>query len=73
MNKQPTHQIPGYGGYVTGVKSENVYGQTFGKTSLASSGQTICRGIDLPVHEKFKTTSADTLVDHSQSCPPTVA
>ena len=30
-------QIPGYQGYVPGIKSENVFGQTYGKTSYASS------------------------------------
>ena len=29
----PRKHIPGYGGYVPGVKSENVFGQTYGKTS----------------------------------------
>jgi len=29
----------GYGGYVSSVKSENVYGQTYGKTSFASNAK----------------------------------
>jgi hypothetical protein len=45
----------GYGGYVPGVKSENVYGQTYGKTSFASSGKTFGRGMDQPAHLKYNT------------------
>jgi hypothetical protein len=40
----------GYGGYVKGVKSENVFGETYGKTSFASNAGTIQRGMDLPPH-----------------------
>lgn len=35
--KGPRKIIPGYGGYISGVKSENVFGQTYGKTTYASS------------------------------------
>ena len=31
----------GYGGYLTGVKSENVYGQTYGKISYQSTANEI--------------------------------
>ena len=30
---KPSKHIPGYKGYVPGVKSENVYARTFGRTS----------------------------------------
>lgn len=36
-NKQQTHHyMPGYQGYVPGIKSENLYGESFGKTSGSS-------------------------------------
>ena len=50
----PRKQIPGYGGYVPGVKSENVFGQTYGKTSFASSAQTFPKGIDQDPDVKFR-------------------
>jgi hypothetical protein len=37
--KGPRKNIPGYGGYIPGVKSENVYGKTYGKTTFASSAK----------------------------------
>jgi hypothetical protein len=36
----------GYSGYVPGVKSENVFGESFGKTSGASGNEKIQRGFD---------------------------
>ena len=38
--------VLGYGGYLSGVKSENVYGQTYGKISYQSTAGGIERGID---------------------------
>lgn len=72
-NREPSGHIPGYGGYVTGIKSENIYGQTFGKTSYASAAQTFERGMQPSTKEKFSTTSANTLIDHSQQVHKTVA
>jgi len=31
QNRQTKKHIPGYGGYVPAIKSENLYGKTFGK------------------------------------------
>ena len=52
----PRKQIPGYGGYVPGIKSENVYGQTYGKTSYASSANAFPKGIDQEARVKFEST-----------------
>jgi hypothetical protein len=46
----------GYGGYLAGVKSENVYGQTYGKISFQSTAGGIDRGIDQPAHIKYNST-----------------
>lgn len=72
-NKQPEHRIPGYGGYVPGVKSENLYGKTYGKTSFSSAANDFNRGIDLPVNAKFATTTAETMLDHAQGNHKTTA
>ena len=45
----------GYAGYIPGIASENVYGETYGKTSYASSAQSFHRGIDQPSHLKYNT------------------
>lgn len=79
QHKDPRKQIPGkytkiwslkpftgYGGYVPGVKSENVYGQTYGKTSYASSAKSFVRGMEEPAHLKYNTSMKMEFVDHAQ-------
>lgn len=75
--RDPRKQIPGkflshfllylvgYGGYIPGIKSENVYGETYGKTSFASSAQTFARGIEEPPHLKYNTTMKKEFIDHA--------
>lgn len=62
----PRKQIPGYGGYVPGVKSENVYGKTYGKTSFASSAKLFPKGIDQDPDVKFKSVMKGEFIDHAQ-------
>ena len=50
-------QIPGYQGYVSGIKSENVFSQTYGRTTEASAQGLIQRGFDLPGEERYMTVS----------------
>lgn len=49
-------KFTGYAGYITGVKSENLYGQTYGKTTYKSSAGTFERGIDQTPDVKYTTT-----------------
>ena len=62
----PRKQIPGYGGYVSGIKAENVFGQTYGKTSFASSARTFPRGIDQDPDVKFRSVMKQEFIDHAQ-------
>lgn len=55
----------GYGGYLSGVKSENVYGQTYGKISYQSTAGAIERGIDQPSHVKYNSTFKSEFIKHS--------
>lgn len=48
------------------VKSENVFGQTYGKTSYASNAKTIVKGLDHPPHMKYSTSMKAEFVDHAQ-------
>ena len=79
QHKEPRKQIPGkyistltkinctgYGGYIPGIKSENVYGETYGKTSYASSAKTFVRGMEEPPHLKYDTTMKKEFVDHAE-------
>ena len=61
----PRKQIPGYGGYIPGIKSENVYGQTYGKTTYASSAKSFVRGMEEPPHLKYDTTMKKEFIDHA--------
>jgi hypothetical protein len=62
---EPRKQIPGYGGYIPGIKSENVYGETYGKSSYASSAKAFVRGMEEPPHLKYDTTMKKEFVDHA--------
>jgi hypothetical protein len=55
----------GYCGYIPGIVSENVFGETYGKTSFASSAKTFERGMDEPAHLKYNTTMKKEFIDHA--------
>jgi hypothetical protein len=42
----PSGKIPGYAGYVKSIKPENLYSNTFGKTTLDVEKDTYVRGQD---------------------------
>ena len=63
----------GYGGYVPGVKSENVFGQTYGKTSYASSANTFHRGIDEPANIKYQSMFKQEYIEHAKKQHDTTA
>ncbi|TNV72476.1 hypothetical protein FGO68_gene2575 [Halteria grandinella] len=48
------NRIPGYCGYIPGVKAENVFGESYGKTSAYSGRGQIVRGFDQEPVEKFR-------------------
>ena len=56
-----------------GIKSENVFGATYGKTSLASAAGSFPRGIDDPVEHKYSTIMKANFVNHSQETHSSVA
>ena len=46
--------VSGYCGYIPGVKSENVFGESYGKSSGQSGRGEITRGFDLDPTQKFQ-------------------
>ena len=70
---QVTPSAAGYAGYIPGIASENVYGETYGKTSYASSAQTFHRGVDQPANLKYNTSMKSQFTDHAQTKHDTVA
>ena len=67
------HLLIGYGGYVPGVKSENVFGQTYGKTSFASSANSFPRGIDQTADIKYMSMFKQEYIEHSKKTHDTTA
>ena len=60
----PTHEIrnqclPGYTGFIPGVKAENVFATTYAKNTSASFAQEIPRGAEGSPAERFKTVGSD--------------
>lgn len=58
--------IPGYVGYIPGVKSENLYAKTYGKITENCAKQNFPKGIEMPVEIKYKSTTKDTYVEPNQ-------
>jgi hypothetical protein len=67
------HNHVGYAGYIKGVKSENVYGQTYGKTTYASAASDFHVGRDEPANLKYTTTMKSQFINHSTVQHPTIA
>ena len=44
----------GYEGYVPAIKSENIFGKTYGKCTHASDTGDHDKGLDIPSEQKFK-------------------
>ena len=63
----------GYGGYIQGITSEVVFGQTYGMTSLASKAQSFHKGADEPANLKYNTIMKSQFIDHSTQSHETVA
>ena len=55
------------------MKSENVYGQTYGKVSYQSTAGTIERGIDQPAHIKYNSSFKQEFIRHSDKTYETTA
>ena len=68
-----SNSLLGYGGYVPGVKSENVFGQTYGKTSFQSSAGTFHRGIDEPANIKYQSLFKQEYIHHADKTHETTA
>ncbi len=54
LNNQVSYNLIGYSGYVSGVKSENVFGESFGKSSGQAGAGQIQRGFDQSSDERYK-------------------
>jgi hypothetical protein len=75
MNKNPLEQsrstkIPGYSGYIPSIKSENIHGSTYGKTTKQSERGVFQKGSTLPPSLRFTSTNQANFVDQMQYHDP---
>jgi hypothetical protein len=64
INKiQHSKHIPGYAGYISSVKSENKFGESYGKVTTQSIGKSIPKGSDVPPYSRYTSTMRESFVN----------
>jgi len=64
INKiQHTKHIPGYGGYIASVMSENKIGESYGKTTSQSLSRSIPKGSDVPSYSRYTSTMRESFIN----------
>jgi hypothetical protein len=64
INKiQHNKHIPGYAGYVQSIKSENKFGESYGKLSTKSLGKAIPKGSEVPPYERYTSTMRESFIN----------
>lgn len=58
--------IPGYIGYISGIKSENKFGESYGKETAKSLAGTIPKGTDVPSYIRYTSMARDSYRDLSK-------
>ena len=61
-----TKHIPGYMGFVSAIKSENKYGESYGKETAKSLAGTIRKGNDIPSYERYTSTAREDYKERSK-------
>ena len=59
-NQQQRNRVPGYQGYVPQIRSENVFGSTFGTTTRAQKDGQIEAGMDCDNASKYRSVAQGT-------------
>lgn len=70
-----SYHIPGYGGYIQGMKAENVYGKTYGHTTFDIKHEHYSKGPRPVADERFRTTISTDFKDpfKVQHHPPNIS
>ena len=61
-----TKHIPGYMGFVSAIKSENKYGESYGKETTQSLAGTIRKGTDVPSYVRYTSTAREDYKEKSK-------
>lgn len=59
-------RIPGYAGYISGVKSENLFGRTYGKITYESSNKNLPRGVELTPDTRYTSEAKGNYIDQRE-------
>ena len=63
----------GYAGYVPAIKSENIFGKTYGKCTHASATGDHDKGLDIPAEQKFRSVHGQEFKNQAQVTYETAA
>ena len=63
--EKPRYEIPGYAGYVSAIKPENLHANTFGKLTYDISDGNYLKGQDHPPENKYISCQTDTHISPS--------
>jgi hypothetical protein len=66
-------KIPGYAGYVHAIKPENLYGNTFGKTTLDVNANHFIKGQDFEAKNKYTSSHTTNFIPPSERLQRTAA
>jgi hypothetical protein len=58
-----TKHIPGYGGYIQSVKSENKFGESYGKITAQSLTKSIPKGSDVIPYSRYTSTMRESFIN----------
>jgi hypothetical protein len=61
-----TKHIPGYMGFVSSIKAENKFGESYGKETAESLAGTIPKGADVPPYVRYTSTAREDYKDQSK-------
>lgn len=71
--EKPRYEIPGYAGYVTAIKPENLHSKTFGKLTYDISEGNYIKGQDHPTEEKYISSQTNAYISPSEMLQRTAA
>ncbi|KRW99308.1 hypothetical protein PPERSA_02420 [Pseudocohnilembus persalinus] len=73
QEQEPTYQIPGYAGYTTSIKSENMFGKTYGQITYNLSKGDYQQGQDIDPEERYQSMYNATYVNQDKVLKRTAA
>jgi hypothetical protein len=59
-------QLLGYAGYITSIKSENLFASTYGKITYGISQKDYVKGQDVPPEVRYKSMAQEQFVNQRQ-------